>query len=219
MSTNEPIAYPSYNPAEINDSGLLTFTQDNLLTKLEKVAPAKIISYDRATNRASVQILQQNIYSTGDKLTLKPLSDIPVLILCGGGYSISFPIGTGDTGWIVAADRNISIFKQFLSVFTPATYRKHKYEDGFFIPDKVNGFEISSDDTNALLITSTDGNTKISIINGQVTVTSSAVAINGDVTVSGSITAQGDVTAGGISLISHIHSGVETGSGTTGTAQ
>ncbi|MBP2655416.1 MAG: phage baseplate assembly protein [Firmicutes bacterium] len=47
----------------------------------------------------------------------------------------------------------------------------------------------------------------------------SGVAIAGNVTVTGSITASGDVTAGGISLKSHVHSGVEAGGSITGGPQ
>lgn len=41
----------------------------------------------------------------------------------------------------------------------------------------------------------------------------------GDMELRGQIGVTGDVTAGGISLINHVHSGVETGGGTSGGPQ
>ena len=92
---------PSINPAETNsESGKNDFLFDKLLGKIEKIAPAQIISYDRQKNRAVVQILNQSITSEGGKLTRQPLKDIPALVLYGGDFVLSFPIKTGDIGWI-----------------------------------------------------------------------------------------------------------------------
>ena len=45
------------------------------------------------------------------------------------------------------------------------------------------------------------------------------VTVSGKVTVSGDVAAQGDVKAGSISLKTHTHGGVQTGSGTAGAPQ
>jgi hypothetical protein len=223
---NETISIPAYTPANVGtQAGITDFAIRKALEKLEKVAPAQIISYDRTTNRASVQILNQSITSTGEKLTKKPLENIPVLMMSGGGFTFSFPINQGDTGWIVAADRDISVFKQLLQVFAPASYQIHRYKDSFFIPDKVNGFELAEEDKNAVILTSLDGTTKISVIPGQATITTLQTVINGNLQVNGSIiatdtiTSNTDVISAGISGKSHTHSGVEPGGGSTGAPQ
>lgn len=204
---------PSYNPADVNsDIGQIEFMFDKFASRIEKIAPAQIISYDRQKNRAVVQILNQSITSDGGKITRKSLNDIPVLQMYGGGFVFSFPIKAGDIGWICAADNNVSIFKQTLKIFAPATYEKHKYKDSFFIPNLINGFTYSTDDENAVILSSLDGTTKISVKAGQVTIT-------GNVTVNGTITATGEVTGNGIKLSAHVHGGVQGGSGTTGAPQ
>lgn len=171
---------PSYNPADINsESGQLDFVLEKLLGKIEKIAPVEIVSYDRQTNRAEVQILNQSITSEGGKITRKIIKDIPAAILYGGGFLLSFPIKKGDIGWICAADRNISIFKQTLKLFAPATYEKHRYKDGFFIPNLINGFTYSAEDEDALLLTSTSGQTKISIKNDQINIIANTVNLGG----------------------------------------
>lgn len=200
MNDNETISRPSYNPADIQSkSGFYKFLIKKILQKIEKVAPAKIISYDRVKNRATVQILNQAITSEGEKLTRKPLDNIPVLMLAGGGFSLSFPIKKGDLGWIVAADRDISVFKQVLKLFAPATYQLHRYKNSFFIPDKVNGFEISQDDTDAVLLTSDNGSIKISIKADGITLTTATTTLKGDLTTSGTATAARVVSQNGVS--------------------
>lgn len=217
---NETISIPSYNPAEIqSETGKYNFILNKALQKVEKVAPAQIISYDRNRNRAVVQILNMGITSTGEKLPKKPLDNIPALMLSGGGFTFSFPIKTGDTGWLIAADRDISIFKQALKMFAPATYQIHQYKDSFFVPDKVNGFDVSTDEENAVILTSDDGTTKISINNGKINISAPQTEITGDVKINGSITATGDIQGAGISLSTHVHNSVQPGSGTSGGPQ
>ena len=43
--------------------------------------------------------------------------------------------------------------------------------------------------------------------------------IDGDLIVNGNLTVTGDATIGGISFLSHVHGGVQTGSGSTGVPQ
>lgn len=210
---NETIAIPSYNPSDSQSfSGTLDFIINKVLTKIEKVAPAKILTYDRSTNRASVQILNLSITSTGEKIERRPIDNIPVLILSGGGFAINFPIKENDIGWLVSADSDISIFKSILKTFAPATYQKHRYKDSFFIPDKVNGFTISETDTNALLLTSHDGLNKIAL-------SQNGIAITGNTSISGNLTVTGEVTGKGIALSTHTHNGVTTGEANTGLPQ
>lgn len=52
------------------------------------------------------------------------------------------------------------------------------------------------------------------VLNGQLT--QGKGSNGGDMTIQGPMTVAGDVTAGGKSLINHVHSGVQTGGGTTG---
>lgn len=232
MTQNFPISPPSFNPAEsLSDEGLYDFFENKIKFGIEKVAPAQIISYNRSTNRAVVQILASEITSTGQKLPRQPLKDIPVFIFNGGGFSFSFPVQAQDIGWIIAADRDISIFKKLLQTFAPATYEKHRYEDGFFLPANINGFNISSGDENSVILTSLDGSTKLTVQEGLITMTAANstfngnVAINGNLTVTGTITAtetitsNSDVISGTISGKTHTHTGVTTGTGITGTPQ
>lgn len=170
MSDNFTVVKPSYNPADTqNLSGVLDFYAKKILMQIEKAAPAKIISYDRDTNRAVIQILNYSITSDGDNVARKPLADIPVFCFGGGDTVLSFPIKEGDLGFLYASDGDISVFKKLLQIFAPATYQKHKYKDGVFYPLILNGFTIAADDKEAVVLSSLDGQTKISLKDGNIT--------------------------------------------------
>lgn len=192
MSQNYSIAPPSYNLADGNtEAGLLEFSGDKLFEKLEKITVAEIISYNPTTNRAVVQVLNQAVTSDGQKLPRKPLEDIPVVQLSGGGFTVNFPLQQGDKGLLLACDRDISVFKQNLTSFAPATYQKHRYKDSFFLPLLVNGGFGSS---SALTISNANGvilsisNDSVVINTPQLTINSSTTTISGDVTTSGTTT-------------------------------
>ena len=125
------------------------------------------------------------VASQGQKVPKEPYIDIPVLNISGGGFVISFPIKTGDTGWLIACDRNISIFKQNLEESAPNDYRKHKFEDGFFIPDKINNTPLTN--TNSLLIQDSTGNISIEL-------TSTGVNIKGITAITGNTSVVGNLT-------------------------
>ncbi len=175
----DDVLIPSINPAEAKDlAGLLNFLEKTIFLHLEKVTPAQIISYDRETNRASVQILNYSITSDGQKITRKPEYDIPVTVLGAGGFCFGFPVKQGDIGFLIAADSDISIFKKLLQLFAPAVYQRHKYKNSVFMPLIINGFTLTEDDAEAVLLTSLDGSTKISLKEGSAVITAENTIIN-----------------------------------------
>ena len=223
---NETISTPSYNTADIlSESGQLEFFQKILFMKMEKVAPAQITSYDRVKNRATVQILNYSITSTGDKIARKPLNDIPVQVFGGGEFCLSFPIKQGDIGFLIAADSDISVWKKLLQLFAPATYQKHRYKDGIFFPLILNGFSFSADENNSVLLTSMDGDTKISLKPDYITLSAQNTIINTtnaniqatNATVEASnINLNGTLTINGQPYLSHTHSNGNEGNPTGG---
>ena len=222
------MSLPNYNPSNASTlSGVISEVLKNFGLSLENCLPAVVVSYDRSANVAEVKPAINTILTDGtpqERDTIK----LPVHILGGGGLVISVPLSAGDTGWIIAGDRDISLFKQSLSVSNPNTYRTHKFSFGFFIPDKIKGVTIKSTDSDALTIQTLDGSTRIAISDKKVKIVSSEevevecesltmeatnvnikgnTVITGDLTVTGTITGQTDVVAGTISGMSHIHSG------------
>lgn len=75
----------------------------------EHVLPCIVREYDGTANTVSVEPLAQNVVPTlnGKKNIPRPTyEDIPVMYSCHGGFSISFPLYKGDTGILIAMDRN-----------------------------------------------------------------------------------------------------------------
>lgn len=210
---------PTHNISEESSlEGLCRLIKNITLMDIEKVLPAVVLSYDRLLNRAVVRPAISGIAARGQKIPKLPLVDIPVLSLHGGGIFLSFPIKEGDKGWLVACDRDISIFKQNLQDSSPNSYRKHCFNDAFFIPDKINTINVSEDDKGAVVISTVSGSTKFALSETGIKLTGNTV-INGNVKVSGTLNADGDVVGSGISLASHTHSGVESGAANTGGPQ
>ena len=197
---------PAYNPADANSlSGLNNMLQDKISMGIECAIPGIVVSYDRNTNRAVVKPAITGIASQGQKVSKEPLINIPVFCMSGGGIVMSFPVQAGDKGWLVANDRNISIFKQNLEESAPNDYRKHNFLDAFFLPDKINDINFSQDDNGCFVIQTLSGTTKITLKEGVITLTSPNVVINGDTLINGSLTVTTETTTNGIPFTTHVH--------------
>ena len=199
---------PSINPAD-NYSlvGTLQFAFNKMLQSVNGMLPAQIISYDRATNRAEVQILITILTTNGSQVPRPTVASVPVLLMGGGNYFLSFPLKVGDYGWIFASDRDISLFLQSYSQSPPNTVRVKNFSDGLFIPDVMTGYTINSEDDNNFVIQSLDGTTKIAVGDDAITIESgtliniNAPSISMDLglatnilNVNGSIVATGTIT-------------------------
>jgi hypothetical protein len=227
---------PSRNPAG-NDtlSGLINFALTKFLQNVDGCLPVEVLAYNPATNRAQVQPLIVQITTGNDQVPRAQVASVPVAQWGAGGFVLYFPVTTGDKGWLIANDRDISIFKQTYQQSAPNTNRLHSFEDGWFIPDTLlSGVSVA--DTAKCCIQSFDGTTSITLGGGVITLTSPTeivldsplVSIAGQIvagtdsadtrtaTFNGNIVTTGDVIAGTISLKEHVHTGVETGSGDSG---
>jgi hypothetical protein len=232
---------PSKSPAIDGDLGAaIAFILRKFLQKVDGQLPAEVISYNRATNRATVKPLVSIIGTNGQRLGRAPIAAVPVLAIGGGNFFMNFPLGPGDIGWIEASDRDISLFLQNAQQASPFDGRLHSFEHGRFIPDAFDRYTYTLD-ADALVISSYDGSTrivmsqgKISLIapdlqlNGQtveinaatsVTINTGAYNINTTGTgtnVSGTVTLPNSTTIAGRDFLGHGHKGVQTGTGDSG---
>lgn len=223
----------SFNPANASSlSGIMQEVLKSFGCSLENAIPAIVKSYNRTKNVAVVQPAINDVATSGETVEYDTVC-LPVFNYGGGGVLVNFPLEAGNTGWIVACDKDISLYKQSLKVSNPNTFQRHRFAFGWFLPDIVKGAVISGDDNGALVIQTLDGATKITLKAGLVNVVSSAnltvtapnVTITGDVSITGTLSVSGqissstDVLSAGISGKTHTHSGVSTGSGNTGAPQ
>ena len=174
--------------------GAFIFAVEKVLQGLSNRLPASIIAYDRSTNRAQVEILIPMVTTNGSVVSRAQIASVPVQIDGGGGVFISFPLITGDLGWIEANDRDISLFLQTYTQTKPNTFRRWSFSDAKFTPDQMKGFIINFIDRDAAVISTVDGTVRIAISPAGVNITSPVMLFTGNLHVSGTISASGTIT-------------------------
>lgn len=159
---------PNINPAD-NDSlaGTMRFAFQQLMKGVDGMLPARVLAYDRTANRVQVELLITMITTSGAQVSRAQIANLPVINFGGGGYILNFPLTEGDLGFIVANDRDISLFLQSYAESPPNTNRVKNFADGVFIPSVLTGYNVTGEDGNAVLQT-LDGTVKISIRSNEV---------------------------------------------------
>jgi len=155
---------PSINPADNGSlAGTLQFFIKKMLQNTDGLMPAQVIAYDRTTNRVQVQLLITIVTTSGTQVPRPQIASLPVFVYGGGGFTLSFPLNTGDIGWVFANDRDISLFLQSYSQSPPNTARMKNFSDGVFIPDIMRTYNIDSDNEGYAILQSSDGTMSISM--------------------------------------------------------
>ncbi|SUW63486.1 Uncharacterised protein [Buttiauxella agrestis] len=208
---------PSRKPGQGEDlTGAMDLVLRKFLLNVDDMLPARIVSYDRAANRAQIEILYKVTMTNGSLNPLMAPAEVPALTIGGGGMCLTFPISPGDLGWIKASDRDMSLFLQSYEAEPGNTARLHCFEDGVFIPDVMKGFVVKDGD--AATLQTLDGTTSVAIKPGSIklTVGSAVVSITESSVVSNKVIEAPDFKAGDITLKTHRQSGVQSGSDTSG---
>nr|WP_238703945.1 Gp138 family membrane-puncturing spike protein [Acetobacter pomorum] len=128
--------------------------------------------------------------------------NVPYLRIQGGKRAFICDPQVGDIGAAIICGRDISSAKVNRTASAPGSYRQHDMADALYIGGYLN-------DAPEEYIGWVGGDVHVKTA-GKFIVDAADCEINCNVKVSG------DVTAGGISLQSHTHGGVQTGSGATG---
>lgn len=115
----------------------------------EYCIPCIAIEYDATTHRADVQPLANHTRDNGKEIvdSKRPVvKGVPVRIFAHGGFAISAPLFRGDTGYLVAVDRNCTTIIEDNSTTLYGDDAKNDKNKGCGIPDDcsltsfVNGF-------------------------------------------------------------------------------
>lgn len=228
----DPNAFPSRDPA--NDASLLGMARailDKHLQGVDDMLPARVVSYDRATNRATVVPMVKVLTTDNRQVTRAQVASVPVMQVGGAGVVMNFNLVPGDLGWIKANDRDISLVLQSYSDNAPNTLRKHSFSDAVFIPDVMHGIVTVGEDSGHAALQTKDGNCRVAIWPDRVKITAGALSVTvgpsginivGPVTMSstldvaGAVTMPAGATINSIPFATHKHTGVTTGAGTSG---
>lgn len=76
-------------------------------TKMFVGAVAVVVSYEDATQKASVRPVVRGSVQGGGSVRFPVLTNVPVRFPCGGGYSVTFPLKAGDFVWLDFGDRSL----------------------------------------------------------------------------------------------------------------
>lgn len=162
---------PSYNPADLTTtSGMLDYIYRCNSMDTDNCMPAIVEEYDRENHVVTVKPCINITAATGETIERESIT-ATVMSICGGNFIMNFPLKEGDTGWLITADRDISLFREQRKVINANTNRIHSIEDSFFIPDRVNDFKIEAEDENNLVIQNLDRNVKISLGEDEIKIT------------------------------------------------
>lgn len=191
----------NFNPYIDNIPGFVIAAIKKYLQSVQTCIPAivkQVISRDMVVVTPAVQ----QVNSKWESVAWADIK-LPVHSPCGGGLLVSFPLSVGDTGWIIAGDLDPSLFLNDMSQpQRQNTFNRHEYAFGYFVPDAIGKYNISSDDDGALVVQSKDGSTRVVIANDSLKIKSDSVII--ETTDNASVTIDGvnwknhkhDVTAG-----------------------
>jgi hypothetical protein len=162
---------PNIDPAN-NDTlaGTLRSVFSQLMRNVDGMLPARVLRYDRDTNRVQVEVLIAMVTTSGQQVSRAQIANIPVINLGGGGFIINFPLKADDLGFIMANDRDISLFLQSFSEAPPNTNRVKNFADSVFIPSVLTDYTIDGADTSSMVIQNLDGTVKVSLGTNSVTV-------------------------------------------------
>lgn len=202
MNRNVPDIDPANNGTL---AGVLKSAFYKLLQNVDGMLPAQVIAFDRAANRAQVQLLIAVVTTGGTQISRPQIASIPVLVLGGGGFLMNFNLNPGDLGFVQANDRDISLFLKNYAEAPPNTGRLKNFSDGIFIPSVMTGYTIADEDSGNLVIQNLDGTVKISLGAAVINISAPLVTIEGynpstitapggTLAVIGNITATGTIT-------------------------
>jgi hypothetical protein len=130
---------PTRNPADTGDPyAIMKFFLAKALKQTDSMLPGIVRSFDgsknppRAQVQPSINLVLNDSKST--QLERAPLLDVPVLLYGNAKFCINAPLKSGDTGLLIAADRDISNFLQSPEPNRPISNRFKNFSDSFFLP-------------------------------------------------------------------------------------
>src|SRR5690348_14035919 len=202
--------------------------------------PGYVVSFDPDTVTAVIQIgIQTQLLGPDGQVTQvtpSPLQDVPVMFPRGGGCTLTFPVKAGDECLVIFACRSIDSWWQSGGVQAQSASRSFSRADGFaIIGPMTQANKISNISTSKTQLRSDDGSAYVEldpagqIVNvtapGGMTVDAPNVHFTGqtqfdkDMHFKTSLTSDTDVVGGGKSLKTHVHTGVTSGTSTSGPPQ
>ena len=106
----------------------------NRLRQVNVALPGRIASYDPATRKADVLPLITEKYADGTRLTLRAITNVPVVLPATKGARVTLPVSAGDTVLIVFSQRSLDLWLSEGGVTDAGDIRMHSMSDAVAIP-------------------------------------------------------------------------------------
>lgn len=146
------------------DTEVLRVAIEAALNETHTCLPAVIESFDATTQTAKVNPSIRRIIYSGDKINIPPIINVPVMFPSSGGFSLTFPVSSGDEVLLVFSERSIDTWLQSGGIQDPLDRRKHDYSDAVAIMGIHSNVKAISDySTTDMVLRSDDGNAKITV--------------------------------------------------------
>jgi hypothetical protein len=202
-------------------TAVLEETKDDLKYRLNAVQVGIIQDFNAADQTATVRIAikqVENITPDGTRIYAEfpLLKKVPVWVYGGGGFCLTFPIAAGDECLVMFNDRQIDNWWLNGGVQPPVMSRAHDISDAIAVvglrslPRALSGYS-----TSTTQLRSDNGNTLVEVAGGGVIRMVAPTKIRMETPL---LEVTGDVIAGddSISLVTHVHDGVQSGGSNTG---
>jgi len=213
---SKPPATTTLKPnEEKNDYNALRFIIQQLIKKIHTTTLVKVIAVTNnggltPVGSVDVQPLVNILDAAGNGHARGVLHNLPYLRIQGGKNAVIIDPEVGDIGMAGFCSRDISTVKRTRERSNPGSWATHSESDGLYLGGFLNGLP------SQYVRFSGEGMelhspTAITLSAPKVTIDAPTVNITGDVNVAGNLTNK-DVNVGS----THVHGGVQPGSGNTG---
>lgn len=160
------MSVPNSEQANQGNMGGITneFLANWLRNEVDGMVPARVVSYDDTTNRATLHPIVMMGDTAGNKIARGDVANIPVFRFGGGDIFMRFPVKAGDLGWLAANDNDISLIMQGGgNEDWPNTTRQCKFSDAMFFPDTFKAWMIDAANAANAVWQTLDGSTCIAL--------------------------------------------------------
>ena len=201
--------------------------QQQVSNRLRVSIPGIVQEYDAVQQTVTVQVaLREKLSIDGDEswADVPLLLDVPMVFPRAGGYVLTLPITSGDEVLVVFGDCCIDAWWQSGGVQNQIDTRRHDLSDAFAIPGpwsqprRVPGYS-----TNSAQLRNEAGSayveikgSVVNIVGSTVNISASNVNVTGTTKIDGETTITDDTVIKGKDFMTHKHTGVDTGGGTSG---
>lgn len=211
--------------SDISQTELLEAQATSTKLQIHTALPARVVSFDAATQTVSIELMIEQMDYQGNQLSLPPLVDVPVKMFAWGEFMITATPQVGDEGLATFSERCIDGWWESSRKSIPMDIRFHDLSDAFFdggYRSKPNALTIVPNclniagESNYIRLNS-DGTIEINgvamTVNAPTTfaqpvVYQAGMTGTGGISVSGNVeSTDGDIVATGKSFLSHTNGG------------